>query len=309
MEKIKMEDNKWCVYMHTNKINNKVYVGITSRNPEERWGNRGNNYTQDKQPVFYNAIQKYGWDGFEHIIFAENLTEFEAKQMEIKLIALYQTNCRRYKNPELGYNMTDGGDGTVGRLCTEETKRKISDKAKGRKFTEELKRKYSILFSKQGNPFYGKVHTEETKKILSKLRSIPVIQLSLTGEYIREFSSGKEASKILGIDEGTINDCCLRKPHCKSGGGYIWVYKKDYHPDMNICYQNEHFVSVVQLDKNDEYITEYFSIKAASQATNTRDTGIIMCCRGKYKTSGGFKWMYKEDWEEMQGAKNINGKN
>jgi group I intron endonuclease len=305
MEEVKTEDRRWCVYMHTNKINNKVYVGITSRNPGERWGNNGNHYTKDKQPVFYNAIQKYGWDGFEHIIFAENLIEHEAKQIEIKLIALYKTNCRRYKNPELGYNMTDGGDGTVGRLCTEETKRKISDKAKGRKFTEELKRKYSILFSEEGNPFYGKTHTEETKNFLSKLRSIPVVQLSLFGEYINEFSSGREASRILGIDEGTINDCCLGKPHCKSGGGYLWVYKKEYNPNAKIFYQNNHLTPVVQLDKDNNLVSEYSTIKEASLATNTCETGIIACCRGRYKTSGGFKWMYKEDWEEIQDAENM----
>lgn len=299
MKEVKTEDKKWCVYMHTNKINNKVYVGITSRNPKERWGNNGNHYTKDKQPVFYNAIQKYGWDGFEHIIFAENLTEFEAKQMEIILIALYKTNCCKYKNPELGYNMTDGGDGTVGRLCTEETKKKISEKAKGRKFTPELKQKYSILFSEEGNPFYGKTHTEETKILLSKLRSIPVVQLSLSGEYINEFPSGREASKILGIDESTINDCCIGKPHCKSGGGYLWVYKKHYNPNVKIFYQNNHLTSVIQLDKDDNFVTEYPTIKEASLATNTRETGIIACCRGRYKTSGGFKWMYKKDWEEI----------
>lgn len=302
MVEIKTEDKKWCVYMHTNKINNKVYVGITSRSPENRWGYNGNNYTKDKQSVFYNAIDKYGWENFEHIIFAEDLAEYEAKHIEVLLIALYKSNCRRYKNPEFGYNMTDGGEGASGRACTDETKRKISEKAKGRVFSEELKQKFSVIFAEEGNPFYGKHHTEETKKILSEIRSIPVIQLSLSGEYINEFPSGREASRILGIDESTINDCCIGRPHCKSGGGYLWMYKRDYHPDINICYQNEHFVSVVQLDKNGEYMAEYSSIKMASQATNTRDTGIIMCCRGKYKTSGGFKWMYKKDWEEIQDA-------
>ena len=294
-----MEDKKWCVYMHTNKINNKVYVGITSRNPEERWGNNGSHYTQDKQPVFYNAIQKYGWDGFEHIIFGENLTEVEAKQMEIKLIALYKTNCRKYKNPEFGYNMTDGGDGTVGRICTEETKRKISEKARGRQFSEEHKQKFSMIFSDEGNPFYGKTHTEETKKFLSEFRSIPVVQLNLSGEYINEFSSGKEASRILGIDESTINDCCIGKAHSKSGGGYLWIYKKDYNPNSKPSYQNDHLTAVIQLNIDGVFIAEYETIKEASIATNTHDTGIIACCRGRYKTSGGFKWMYKKDWEEM----------
>lgn len=67
MNKYKNDINikKWFVYMHVNKINSKVYVGITSKKPEERW-QKGQGYNSQK--YFYRAIQKYGWDSFEHII-------------------------------------------------------------------------------------------------------------------------------------------------------------------------------------------------------------------------------------------------
>ena len=61
----------YTIYIHRNKINNKAYIGQTCNDPKKRWEN-GNGYK--KQPHFYNAIQKYGWDGFEHIIWGENLT-------------------------------------------------------------------------------------------------------------------------------------------------------------------------------------------------------------------------------------------
>jgi hypothetical protein len=48
----------YTVYQHKNKINNKVYIGITSQNPQIRWGSQGCNYKSS--PYFYNAIQKYG---------------------------------------------------------------------------------------------------------------------------------------------------------------------------------------------------------------------------------------------------------
>lgn len=129
MEDIKIKDKIWCVYIHTNKINNKVYIGITSQIPEKRWGKNGNYYKKN-QSVFYNAIHKYGWNNFEHIIFAEDLTKEEAINMEIKLIALYKSNCKRYKNPEYGYNMTDGGEGNLGLIHSEETKQTIGKKSK-----------------------------------------------------------------------------------------------------------------------------------------------------------------------------------
>lgn len=48
----------WTVYMHKNKENGKMYIGITSRHPEVRWGNNGSQYTKTKNPYFYNAIKK-----------------------------------------------------------------------------------------------------------------------------------------------------------------------------------------------------------------------------------------------------------
>lgn len=47
-------NKEYIVYVHTNMINNKSYVGITCRNPYLRWGKEGNGYKG--QPKFYNAI-------------------------------------------------------------------------------------------------------------------------------------------------------------------------------------------------------------------------------------------------------------
>ena len=44
-----MENKKWSLYIHTNKINHKQYVGITSRKVKDRWGKNGNNYIINKQ--------------------------------------------------------------------------------------------------------------------------------------------------------------------------------------------------------------------------------------------------------------------
>lgn len=104
---------KWCVYVHivprciSGYKNKKYYVGITSRkNPEVRWGKDGVGY---KAQVFYNAIQKYGWDNIKHKILYTNLSEDEAKQKETELIALYDST-----NTNHGYNITQGGEGLCG---------------------------------------------------------------------------------------------------------------------------------------------------------------------------------------------------
>lgn len=123
-----MKDKKWTVYCHTNKINNKKYVGITSQNPICRWAN-GNGYKGSK---FYNAIQKYGWDNFEHEVLFEFETEEEADEMEIKLIKDWNLT-----NDEFGYNVSLGGAKTTfGLKYSEETKRKLSEQRKGIKKPE-----------------------------------------------------------------------------------------------------------------------------------------------------------------------------
>lgn len=95
---------KYLVYIHINKTNNKKYVGITSCTSEERW-RKGLGYSK-RQPIIHNAIKKYGWDGFEHKILFEDLSEAAAKKIERNLIAEYNTT-----DPAFGYNMTIGGDG------------------------------------------------------------------------------------------------------------------------------------------------------------------------------------------------------
>ena len=81
---MKEGDKMYIVYQHKNKTNGKMYFGITSRKPSERWGRDGSGYKST--PHFFSAIMKYGWDNFEHNIVREGLTKEEACQLERQLI-------------------------------------------------------------------------------------------------------------------------------------------------------------------------------------------------------------------------------
>lgn len=103
-------ENNYSVYMHTNKTNGKVYIGITGVGVEKRWKN-GKGYLAKKkngdfnQPVFANAIIKYSFDGFIHEVLYTGLSKEEAEQKEIELISFYKST-----DPKFGYNICSGGN-------------------------------------------------------------------------------------------------------------------------------------------------------------------------------------------------------
>ena len=116
----------YTVYIHRNKTNNKCYVGMTGKTTSRRWGRNGGGYLYTRQdgsfahPKFARAIQKYGWDNFEHIIWADGLSKDDACKAERMLISIWNTI-------ENGYNMATGGaTGRLGLHHTLSTKEKIS---------------------------------------------------------------------------------------------------------------------------------------------------------------------------------------
>ena len=88
----------YLVYIHTNKINGKKYIGITSKKSSQRFRN-GRGYCSR----FGNAIKKYGWNNFKHEILYNNLTRNQAEMIESELIKFYKTTFEKY-----GYNTYSG---------------------------------------------------------------------------------------------------------------------------------------------------------------------------------------------------------
>jgi group I intron endonuclease len=127
------------IYLVTNLVTGTEYVGFTIDLRERRWrhetGARSGSNTH-----FHRALAKYGKDAFEwNIIFEHDDEEWTKNVMEPYFIAWHDT----FEN---GYNLTEGGDGTLGRVATEETRRKISEAKTGKKrkpFSEETRRKLS----------------------------------------------------------------------------------------------------------------------------------------------------------------------
>lgn len=192
------KENKYCVYMHINKINNKFYVGITSRKAEQRWGSNGSNYSA--QAHFWYAIQKYGWDNFDHIVLLDKLTKEEACKIEVLLIALLNT-----QDPNYGYNTSAGGDGgTFGLSMSDDVKNKISESLKGRKaWNKGIKMPPRKLASDT-----DRKNMSNERRIKKGPRAKKVIQYDMYGNFIKIWDSITEASMSLNTHHSCISDCC-----------------------------------------------------------------------------------------------------
>ena len=204
--------NNYTIYMHKNKINGKIYIGQTSQEPKKRWDN-GRGYIDCSR--FYNAILKYGWNNFEHIILYQNLSQKQANILEEQLIKQYNT-----QNDKYGYNIKAGGNN---KHHTEETKRKIgkanSKALKGNKWSQHQHEIMSKMFMGKGNPFYGKHHTEETKRKISESRKgkcigeeHPMYGKHHSKENLEKISKnrqGKGGKQVLCIETGEIFNCMM----------------------------------------------------------------------------------------------------
>lgn len=269
-------DKKYCVYMHISP-SDKKYIGITSMfPPENRWKN-GRGYKHNE--YFIRAINKYGWENFQHIIIADNLTEDEAMKMESSLILEYKTMDLNY-----GYNLTSGGE--IGKNYSAEIKDKMSKNHAdvsgennpnyGVKVSQETRNKISqALIGKMSgdrHPLYGKGHTEETKRKIS--------------QKAKERMSVPENVPFYGRKHTEESKQKMREHHIDVSG------------DKNPNYGKGR--KVVQLTIDDDYIAQYNTASEASRIIGVCLQNIISCCRKmRCKSAGGFKWMYKEDYDKL----------
>lgn len=232
-EQREKEIRDYKVYVHINKTNGKKYVGITKQDAKKRWQNGYGYYNRNKTNYFWNAIQKHGWDGFEHIIIEENLTHEEANRKERYYISLYNSS-----NSDYGYNLTLGGNGFLGQTRSEETKSKIRKTVAeyykdhhgywyGKKIPTQAIEKQKE--TKRKHPYH---HTEEWKRRHSQqlMGANNVCSKPVRCINTREvFVNAREAAEFYYTDRSRIHKCC--KGICKSSGKHpitgeklLWEY-------------------------------------------------------------------------------------
>lgn len=198
------------VYISTNMINGKQYVGDHSSNDLNNYNTT--NYLGSGLLII-KAKQKYGKENFKREILEFFSTKQEAFDAQEKYIQLYNT-----VKPN-GYNISaKGGNQVVGGV-SEETRQKMSLSQTGKKQSPETiaKRKNKKLSDehklKISKANLGKIRSEESKQKYSNCKKGMKLSIE-TKEKLRKINLGKTPTNkgIKLSDEARLK---LHKPHKK----------------------------------------------------------------------------------------------
>ena len=243
------------IYRILNKINNKNYIGLTTKTIELRFKQHikliNNNVKNKNRRLIHKAIYKYGIDNFDFIKIIEDdsLTLEELKELEKRYISEYNTLY------PFGYNLTKGGDGTVGYHLSKSHKEYLSNLYKGKKLSDEHKQNISKGLLKR----HYKTSRETIEKIKSNISTkTPIIIFFLdNGEIYRELRSQGDIITIFSnCDKKKVNKVLKRGTQTL---GYIGdrvlscIYKKDIskfeeiRTDINSKYNPKYDTKKVQL--------------------------------------------------------------
>lgn len=292
------------VYKIVNKINGRVYVGITNQGYKTRWYKHCSDSIHGCSYPLHCALRKHGTDNFiveviEICPTIENLKERE--QYWIKELKSLTT--------ENGYNLTLGGEGTFGRFHSEETKNKIRQRAFGRKASDQSK----LIMS------------------LASHKSKKISMFTLDGELIKTFRSASEAAKEIGAIRTNVAACARGK--YKQSKGYKFSYtdfvvtdpvpeiknevklkekipmsdeikkcisetnKLRWNDERRLKYSLNNIKNrqILQYDLESNFIREFRNVSEAVKLVGaSTHTNIAKCARGIRKSSCGFIWKYKD---------------
>ena len=175
---------------------------------------------------------------------------------------------------------------------------------KDKKRDSNLKRSKSLrkYYENNDSPMKGKKRDLDFIKKHYK----PILQYTLEGNFIKEWPSQVEVYNILGVD---INNC-LKKRY-KTSLGFRWTYKEkdillklgplegkkkrtqEHRNNISKNKIGKGLKPILQYDLEGNFIKEWESQSEASKKMNLNISCINLCLNRKHKTSGGFKWVYK----------------
>lgn len=184
-----------CIYKITNLVNNKIYIGFTTKSKEDRWKRHISSMNNKKyaSSLLYKAIKKYGKENFKiEELLSGNYSKNELSELEkqyIKNLNSFSIN---------GYNLNEGGQGGNMYIRTKEIKEKISKTLLGHSYNKGIPKTSD-----------HKIKLKEANlKLIENGYRLPfckyVYQYDLKGNFINRFNTVTEAAKFFNISKNKL---------------------------------------------------------------------------------------------------------
>lgn len=297
---IKYNDNQEVIYvgfiyLATNKINGKVYVGKTKYTISKRWSQHKCEAKRLIPNVYFvRALNKYGPDNFE-VIQLEECNNNLLNERERYYISLYNSN-----NKDIGYNRTNGGDGAE-KYCPDDIYKLWLDGLTLTEINQELNcctQTASMILKGFGITESEIRSRAQTRQ--SEVKKKPVLQYDLNGNFIKRYSCVEEAVQATGFHENNIRGVCNHRLH--TANGYIWCHEDE---PKTI----EQLLTELPLEKTKRPISQYTldgilvkqynSINEAAQTLKVHRSSIEDALSNKSFNCQGYLWKYQDDDEDI----------
>lgn len=298
-----MENYYGFIYMTTNNVNGKKYIGQKKIDKEGKWKKYLGSGVALK-----NAIIEYGENNFSREILAYAYSFEELNMLEIEYIKNHNAVEDR-----MFYNLVEGGGTVTGLKFSKESRLKLSNRFRG-----SGNYFYGKRFLGSDNHFYGKKHSLDSKAKMSEShKGQDAWNKGKKGVYTNEtLLKMSKAKKGIPLSEKHKDN--IRKSQC--GENHPMYGKK--HSDetkRKISEANKgkksHRKGVQLSDETKKKLSEskkglntkkvlcittnkiFESIKSASEFYNCNSSSLTQCCKGNRKSCGKLSDGTKLEWK------------
>jgi hypothetical protein len=274
-------DRPTIVYLVTNDLTGKVYIGKTTRSLAIRRGNHLWDARTGSPRFFHRALRKYGVDSFTWETLTECPTEAQAFEVERYWIRAFKSN-----DPLHGYNQTNGGEGASGAKVSEKNKQKSRERMLGHKIG------------------LGRKMSDYTKQRVSEAKYKKVICI----EEGKVFASQIDAAEHYDVSNKVISSICLGQGKFTARGLHFRFYREgeEVTPQVvpprpgprkgqkwDLVTYQRHRESKSKRVLCVETGEVFVGLQAAADFCGLKDGGRIMkACHGKVEKVRGYHWQY-----------------
>lgn len=278
------------IYLVVNKINNKKYVGQTTRTIQKRWEDHIYDALNNHDDFyFHRAIRKYGIENF-NITELVSCSDDQLDEQEIYYIERYKT----FYIYNQGYNLTRGGSGGT-KVNRAEIMLQWSQ-GKSAKEIADYFGFYSRTITdvlKQNGITQAEIYSR-SMKYGARFREKKIFQYNLSGQLINVYESLNDMYNQTGYRKDYISAACRHV--YPSANGYLWIYEDEEESIDSLLNKipKELAHAVLQYDSQGNFIAEYPSYNSAAEAIGC-DRGLIAnAAKTLSATAKGYFWKDKD---------------